>query len=102
MAVPFWSQSGSRAFIRAAANGYLETTKYLVERGADVNAKDHVIPLLSPALFSAGDALRLTNDVLPALQQLGLSAVYQAKRNGHQDVVELLLAAGALDEVCAC
>lgn len=65
------------ALIRASGNGRLDVVRRLVSRGADVNAR-----VWAPTAPEAGEWRT----------PLGM-----ARRNGHTEVVELLLAAGAVE-----
>ncbi|MEW6298901.1 MAG: ankyrin repeat domain-containing protein [Thermodesulfobacteriota bacterium] len=58
---------GHTALIVAARQGYADTVRLLIERGADVNAQD----------------------------KYGTTALQWAEKNGHKDVVRLLKEAGA-------
>ena len=62
-----YRDSAYNALDRAAANGHKDVVKLLLDRGAEVNAKDGV----------------------------GWSALHLAAREGHKDVVLLLLDRGA-------
>ena len=42
-----WLQMGETPLIRAAHNGHLQTVRFLLEKGADVNSVDMVGPWLA-------------------------------------------------------
>lgn len=73
--------AGVTALIMASGNGNLEIVKLLVEAGSDVNIRSHIgdIP---------GDNEKI---------QIYISALSEAKREGHDDIVDFLIKHGAKD-----
>ncbi|MBI4708342.1 MAG: ankyrin repeat domain-containing protein [Candidatus Omnitrophica bacterium] len=86
--------------VLAAANGYTEIAKFLLDNGADVNAR----------AFSGGSALTLAslqghNGTVKVLidkganvnakDDNGLTALSEASRNGHSEIVKFLLLSNA-------
>jgi hypothetical protein len=80
--------------------GDLEFGQRLLDRGADVNARDDDdwTPLYSAALNGRLDFVQLLLDhgaAIEPLTDIGRTPLYQASEKGHVDVVRLLLEHGA-------
>lgn len=86
---PRWKET---SFSKACWNGRLEVVKYLIDHGADVNARagDRVTPLHQAARQGQLEVVRLllTNGANPQLESdKGKTAADLAAANGHANVV---------------
>ena len=87
------SSNGDTALMHAAANGQIEIVKFLIEKGADVNARMTAFRLKDGHCKKATDGfyyeyeIKKTND--------GRTALFLAVENGHTEVAEILIANGA-------
>ena len=92
--------TGRTALHLAAAGGHIETAEFLIEKGAEVNARDinGNTPLHEAAARGHdGTALMLIGKgaEVNAKNKDGITPVELAAQNGHQKMVEVLLTNGA-------
>ncbi len=87
--------------IRAAGQGDIGTVRELLERGANVNARDSDLswtPLMSAALSGKIDVVKLLIEKgahINAKDKFSWTPLMIASRSGHADIVRVLLDAGA-------
>ena len=92
------SREGATPLHFAALGGHLELVRRLVERGADVHARTHM--LQTPLHFAAGrnvDVMRLLLDAGAdpnAIDRQGVTALHPSVREGDANCVRLLLERG--------
>lgn len=95
---------GRTALMYASENGNLETVRFLLEKGADVNAIHQGLELgyvLMPngakaypgPTTSASQIAAMTGGTIP--REEGVTALTLATRNGHKEIMDLLIKAGA-------
>jgi len=88
--------------IEAACGGDVETARLFLDLGADVNAPDERgwTPLMEAATWGHTEIVRLLlahgADVNQAMNDLPITALAVAERDGHPEVGALLRQAGAL------
>lgn len=92
--------TGTTTLITAASKGDTNTVKRLITNGTDVNTrdKDGMTPLMWAATFGYTDTVKLliaNGADVNAVNNVGWSVLRMAA--GHQDVVDVLKKAGALD-----
>jgi ankyrin repeat protein len=96
-----WSPDGFTALHYSAFFGGLDGAELLLDAGADVDAVARndfkVAPLHSAAAGRAKVALLLVRRgaIVTTRQQAGFTALHSAAQNGHVELVDALLAAGA-------
>lgn len=87
---------GETALIRSAKCGHTETVQLLLDKGADSNIADNIgwTSLNWAAMGGHEPALRLllghTDGRIAKEQEQGISPLWWARRNGHNQVVQLL------------
>jgi ankyrin repeat protein len=94
------ASGGMTALMYAAQNGHLETAKLLIDKGADVNAKDYGMTAL---MYAAQNGhLEIANllidegaDVNAQERDEGMTALMCAAQNGHLKTAKLLIYKGA-------
>jgi ankyrin repeat protein len=84
-------QHGATPLIRASREGHVTTVQALVHWGASINARESV--RLTAAFFSIVSRFKLNASLTES--QNGATALMVASSNGHEEVVRILLAAGA-------
>ena len=91
-------ESGQTALMWAAARGNLTVVKTLLDAGADVNAKTPTVRRMhsnEEMDFQETNAIGQTGYVWVATDPSAFSPLMFAVRNGHMDVVRVLLDGGA-------
>lgn len=95
---------GRTALMYASEHGYLEMVRMLLEKGADVNAIHEGLELgyvLMPNGAKAYPGYTTTTSQIAAMtggtivREEGVTALTLASRNGHKEIMELLIKAGA-------
>ena len=97
---------------RAVCWNYLDLARILLEEGADINQADNGLPPLLTAVYSGYlDAARLLLQRGADIEITGTpaypdktprSALYWARKEGHREIVQLLLQHGAKDGPGSC
>lgn len=87
----------------AAQYGHLEITRYLLDRGADPNlrAKDQLDPLLAAVDFGNEEIVELliSRGANVRTKTKETNAVLLAREKGRKNIEEILLKAGATDDM---
>lgn len=91
--------NGDTALFHAAAAGYTDIVKLLIEKGATVNeSPGRTTPLMMASWLGHSDTVQVLVDSganVNAKDETGATALTDAARKGHKDVVQILVAHGA-------
>ena len=85
----FSQQGGDLPLGNAAFHGHLDTVKRLVEAGSNINHQNKVRPInvLNTSIYNVATFLSIT--------QGGATPLYHVSKDGHADIVDYLISAGA-------
>ena len=97
------NDAGETALSQAAANGFADVVRFLVNHGAHIDIQDrkHELPLVQAAKYGHEEEVRVLLEQRVDVDRINqnddkdMTAVHTAAEHGQDEVVRLLLANGA-------